>query len=92
MSVRNSNGKIQFQQLLHVKDILCPLSHICFQIPLQLPGLCSFRDEAPNVPKTGDPRKFRGQVVWDRDIHMQGRSYGPWNNWRVGGEGTKYGV
>jgi hypothetical protein len=27
-----------------------------------LPGLCSFRDDAPNSQETGGPREFRGQV------------------------------
>jgi hypothetical protein len=27
-----------------------------------LPGLCSFRDDAPNPQETGGPREFRGQV------------------------------
>jgi hypothetical protein len=29
-----------------------------------LPGLCSFRDDAPNSQKTGRPREFRGQEEW----------------------------
>jgi hypothetical protein len=43
-----------------------------------LPGLCSFRDNAPNPHKTGGLREFRYQVVCG-DIHMEtgvGRSYG----------------
>jgi hypothetical protein len=27
-----------------------------------LPGLCSFRDDAPNPQETGGPREFKGQV------------------------------
>jgi hypothetical protein len=27
-----------------------------------LPGLCSFRDDAPNPQETGGPREFRGQM------------------------------
>ena len=30
----------------------------------RLPGLCSFRYDAPNLQETGDPREFRGQVGW----------------------------
>jgi hypothetical protein len=29
-----------------------------------LPGLCLFRDGAPNPQEPGDPREFKGQVEW----------------------------
>jgi hypothetical protein len=35
-----------------------------------LPGLCSFRDDAPNPQETGGPREFRGQVGGGEGIHM----------------------
>jgi hypothetical protein len=38
-----------------------------------LPGLCSFRDDAPNTQKTEGPREFRGQVGWEwgGSIHVE---------------------
>jgi hypothetical protein len=38
----------------------------------ELPGLCSFRDDAPNPQEAGGPREFRGQVwVGDVDILIE---------------------
>jgi hypothetical protein len=37
-----------------------------------LPGLCSFRDDAPNPQEIVGPREFRGQVgVGDGGIHVE---------------------
>jgi hypothetical protein len=33
-----------------------------------LPGLCSFRDDAPNPQETRGPREFRGQVGWEGGV------------------------
>jgi hypothetical protein len=53
-----------------------------------MPGLCSFRDDAPNPLETGGPWEFRGQVGWGLGISMWrqgvGRRYGMWNSLRVG--------
>jgi hypothetical protein len=38
-----------------------PLTHIYSR---GVPGLCSFRDDAPNPQETGGPMEFRGQVGW----------------------------
>jgi hypothetical protein len=50
-------------------------------------GLCSFREDAPNLQKTGGPREFRGLVGLEtggRDILVEtggsGRRYGMWNS------------
>jgi hypothetical protein len=40
-------------------------------------GLCSFRDDAPNLQESGGPREFRGQVGWGLGASM-------WRRW--GGE------
>jgi hypothetical protein len=47
-----------------------------------LPGLCSFRDDAPNPQETGGPRKFRGQLGCGVGVSM----------WRRGGVGRRYGM
>jgi hypothetical protein len=37
-----------------------------------LPGLCSLRDDAPNLQETGGPREFRVQVgLGGGGIHME---------------------
>jgi hypothetical protein len=37
-----------------------------------LPGLCSFRNDAPSPQETGGPREFRGQVGWGvGNIHLE---------------------
>jgi hypothetical protein len=53
-----------------------------------LPGLCSFRDNAPNPEETGGPREFSGQVWWgNRSIHMEtGLGGGSLECGAVGGE------
>ena len=52
-----------------------------------LPGLCSFKDDAPNPQKTRGPREFRGQVGlhWGHPCRDRGvgRKYGMWNSQRV---------
>jgi hypothetical protein len=45
-----------------------------------LPGLCSFRDDAPNPQETGGPREFKGQVGWGE------------STWRWGGVVKRYGM
>jgi hypothetical protein len=66
-----------------------------------LPGLCSFRDDAPNLQETGGPSEFRGQVGWVVGISTwrqgvgAGRRCGIWSSRRVdcgGGQGMEYRV
>ena len=47
-----------------------------------LPGLCSFRDDAPNPQETGGPREFRGQVGWGMG-HPRGDRVGREEVWDV---------
>jgi hypothetical protein len=63
------------------------------------PGLCSFRDDAPNCQETGGLREFRYQMRWRVEISMwrwgvAGRRCEMWNSWMVEGEwwGIEYGV
>ena len=59
-----------------------------------LPGLCSFRDDAPNPQETGGPREFRGQLGWEiggGDILLEtgewgGMGCGIVGGWTRGGE------
>jgi hypothetical protein len=58
-----------------------------------LPGLCSFRDDAPNLQETGVPREFRGQVGWGLGVFkwrwgQVGRRCGMWSSQRVDGAGV----
>jgi hypothetical protein len=41
-----------------------------------LPGLCSFRDDAPNPQENGGPREFRGQVGWGGGTHVEAGGWG----------------
>jgi hypothetical protein len=64
-----------------------------------LPGLCPFRDDAPNPQETEGSRVFRSQMEW-RVVTLMwrqgvvGRRCGMWSSLRVGrvGQGMEYGV
>jgi hypothetical protein len=49
-----------------------------------LPGLYSFRDDAPNPQETGGLGEYSSQVHMETGI---GRRYGIWNSLRVDREG-----
>jgi hypothetical protein len=56
-----------------------------------LPGLCSFRDDAPNPQETGGLREFRDQVGCELGTSIwrqggAGRRCGMWSSGRVDGE------
>jgi hypothetical protein len=57
---------------------------------LSLPGLCSFRDDAPNPQETGSPREFKGQVPWG--LGTSSWRCGTVGGWTGEGRGIKYGV
>ena len=61
-----------------------------------LPGLCSFRDDAPNPQETGGPREFRGQVGWEvgTSTWRQGDGEEVWDVEQLEGGlgGIKYGI
>jgi hypothetical protein len=62
-----------------------------------IPGLCSFKYDAPHPQETGGPREFRGQVGWGHGgIHVE-TGWGGEEVWDVepsegGGEGAGNGI